>query len=201
MIATLLPKLQSHLPANIYSQLPGIVQFGIDGPKRLSNLLGQVRAETDFIHFTENMNYSAQRLRQVFPRYFPTDAIAAQYANQPERIGNRVYADRLGNRNEASGDGYRMRGRGGLQTTGTDNYRVLGTFLGVDLIAHPELVATDYILASAAFFFMNNHLWTICDRGVDDATVTEVTHRVNGGESNLAHRIQYTQEFYTILTT
>lgn len=201
-IQDLIPKLKGKLPDNIYNQLPGILKFGIDGPKRLSHFLGQAYHESGgFRTFTENLNYSAARLLQVFPKYFKTAEIAAQYDRKPEKIGNRVYANRMGNGSELSGEGYKFRGRGVLQTTGKSNYKALSEFLGVDLINTPDLVATDYALASAAFFFNSNGLWTICDQGVDDATIIKVTKRVNGGTIGLLDRINHTEAFYKILTS
>jgi len=107
----------------------------------------------------------------------------------------------MGNSDEASVEGWLFKGRGACQTTGKNNYKALGDFLGVDLIAHPELVATDYILSSAAFFFKSNNLWATCDKGVDDATITTISKRVNGGNHGLQNRIKYTKEYYKILTT
>lgn len=201
-IQDLLPKLKGHVPDSIYNQLPGVLKFGIDGPKRLSNFLGQCAHESaNFTVFTENLNYSAKGLLSTFPKYFKTQADADAYARKPEKIANRVYANRMGNGSEISGDGYKYRGRGALQTTGKDNYKALGDFLGVDLVNTPDLVATTYPLASAAFFFKSNNLWTICDGGTDVDTITKLTKRVNGGLNGLGHRIKETQKFYKILTT
>lgn len=197
-----LEKLQGHLPDSIYQSLPDLcTKFDIDGPLRLSHILGQASEETgSFTVFTENLDYSAEALQKLFPRHFLNDD-EDDYARQPEKIANRIYANRMGNGDEASGDGYKFRGRGSLQTTGRSNYKALGDFLGVDLISNPELVATDYCMDSAAFFFKNGNLWHICDKGIDVATITIVTQHVNGGQINIARRIQYTQEFYKILTT
>lgn len=196
-----LQKLKGHIPDSILAQLPGLLKFGIDGPKRMSHLLGQCMHESaKFTVFSENLNYSASGLLKIFPKYF-TASQANLYARQPSKIANRVYANRMGNGDEASGDGYKYRGRGALQTTGKSNYTELGKFLGVDLVNNPDLVATVYPVASAAFFFMNNNLWTICDKGVDVNTITQVTKRVNGGTHGLAERIKYTQYIYKILTS
>jgi len=194
-------KLQGYLPNVIYNQIPGILSFGIDGPKRLSHLLGQCKHESaGFTHFTENLNYSGDALWSLFHSHFTDRDEANSYARQPEKIANRIYANRMGNGDESSGDGWNYRGRGALQLTGKSNYKALGDFLGIDLISNPDLVATDYTLASAAFFFRNNGLWTICDQGVDYATCTSITNHVNGGELGLSERVQYTQYFYNILT-
>lgn len=200
MIEELIPKLQGSIPDSTYNQLSGILIFGIDGPIRLSNFLGQAKQECEnFTVFTENLNYSGTALWSLFHTHFADAAEADTFARQPEKIANRIYANRMGNGDEVSGDGWSYRGRGALQTTGRNNYKLLGDFLGIDLIANPDLVATDYQLASAAFFFKNNNLWAVCDKGVDIATVTILTTKVNGGTTGLTNRIQYTQEFYNLL--
>lgn len=193
--------LQSHIPDTIYQQLaPLCTQFDIDGPLRLSNLLGQCQQECEnFTVFTENLNYSGEALWSLFHTHFTDINEANSYARQPERIANRIYANRMGNGNEASGNGWLYRGRGALQVTGKSNYQALGDFLGIDLVSNPDLVSTDYTMASAAFFFRSHNLWTVCDRGVDTDTITAVTKVINGGTLGLANRIQYTQAFYSIL--
>ena len=105
----------------------------------------------------------------------------------------------MGNGDESTGEGYKFSGKGFLQTTGKENYKKLGDFLGVNLIESPDLVATKYPLASAAFFFDSNKLWSICDKGSDDATVTAVTKRVNGGTIGLPDRIKHFKEYYNLL--
>ena len=105
----------------------------------------------------------------------------------------------MGNGDETTKEGFKFRGRGFLQTTGKSNYKKLGTFLGVDLLSNPDLVSTQYPLASAAFFFNSNKLWEICDKGADDATVTSVTKRVNGGILGLQDRIKHFKEYYSLL--
>ncbi len=197
-------KLKGHIPDSIFAELPIICEkFDIDGPKRLSNLLGQCGHESGgFKVFTENLLYSAERLVVIFKKYFPTIQSTVGYVRNPEKIANRVYADRMGNGPESSGDGYKYRGRGALQTTGKSNYLALGKALGVDLISNPDLVATHYRLSSAAFFFSDNKLWAICDKGTDIDTITRITKRVNGPTAHgLQERIRLTQHFYKILTT
>lgn len=201
MLTGLIPKLKTHIPDSIYNQIFGVLSFGIDGPKRLSNFLGQCQHEcSNWTHFTENLNYSADGLLRVFGKYF-TPATAASYAHDPVRIANRVYANRLGNSDEASGDGYLHRGVGAIQLTGKSNHMAFFVSMGLPADSDPQLIATTYQLASAAYFFKNNHLWTICDSGVDIPTITAVTKRVNGPALlGLSERIQFTQEFYHILT-
>jgi len=194
--------LQGQLPDSIYNQIAGVLEpFNIDGPLRLSHLLGQCQHEcANWTHFTESLNYSGDALWSMFHKHFTDINDAHSYARQPERIANRIYANRMGNGDEESGDGWNYRGRGALQLTGRGNYQALGDAIGVDLISNPDLVATDYQLASGAFFFSNNNLWTICDKGIDVATITIVTHHINGGELGLNERIQYTIDIYNALT-
>lgn len=188
------------IPDNIYQQVIAIPQ--IDGPLRMSNFCGQCAHESgNFTIFTENLNYSADSLLRVFPKYFSTQEVANAFARKPEFIANKVYASRMGNGGINSGDGWKYRGRGALQTTGKSNYKALGDSLGVDLLTNPDLVATDYAIASAAFFFTKNNLWVLCDKGIDVASITILTHRINGGENGLSDRIQKTQAFYKLLTS
>jgi putative chitinase len=114
-------------------------------------------------------------------------------------IASRVYGGRMGNGDEASKEGYKFRGRGYIQLTGKSNYTNFTKFIGEDCIANPDLVATKYPLASAAFFFDSNKLWSICDKGADTATVTAVTKRVNGGTIGLPDRIKHFNEYYALL--
>jgi putative chitinase len=103
------------------------------------------------------------------------------------------------NGNEASKDGWKFRGRGYIQLTGKANYTGFTKFIGEDCVANPDLVATKYPLASAAFFFDSNKLWSICDLGASDDVVTKVTKRVNGGTIGLADRIKHFKEYYSLL--
>jgi putative chitinase len=136
----------------------------------------------------------------IFKKYFPTAALAAQYERKPEKIANRVYASRMGNGPEASGDGFAFRGRGYIQLTGKENYTRFDATVPENIVANPDLVATKYALASAAFFFNSNKLWTICDKGANVATVTAVTKRVNGGTIGLTDRIKHFNEYYHLLS-
>lgn len=148
-----------------------------------------------FKRFEENLNYSADGLRTTFRKYF-TPSEADQYARQPERIASRVYANRMSNGNEASGDGWLFRGRGALQLTGKANYIDFAEHISNPaLILQPDTVAADYAFESALFFFEKNGLWKICDRGVSDAEVTALTRRINGGFNGLGERIKLTQKY------
>ncbi len=147
---------------------------------------------------SENLNYSADGLKKIFSKYFSGNS-ADSYARKPEKIANKVYASRMGNGNEASGDGWKHRGRGFIQLTGKSNYSDFDKYVSDSILKNPELVATKYPLESAAFFFNKNGLWTICDKGADKTTVTLVTKRVNGGTTGLEDRLKYFNKFYSLL--
>lgn len=166
-------------------------------PLRAAHLFGQTSHETgEFKIFSENLNYSAQGLQSIFGKYFPGN-LEELYARNPEKIANRVYASRMGNGDEKSGDGWKYRGRGALQTTGKSNYTALSKHLNKpEILTNPDLVATDYAFESALYFFESNNLWVICDRGFDTKTITSLTKRVNGGTNGLEHRILLTNKYY-----
>jgi putative chitinase len=195
-----LTKLKGHVPDAVIAQIPDTAaKFNITTPLRLAHFLAQCGHESGgFKAVSENLNYGAKGLLGVFPKYFNAESAAA-YERKPEKIANRVYASRMGNGDEASGEGYKFRGRGYIQLTGKSNYTNFTKFIGEDCIANPDLIATKYPLASAAFFFNSNNLWAICDKGADEATVTAVTKRVNGGTIGLADRLKHFNEYYTLL--
>lgn len=195
-----LEKLKGHIPDSVLSQIPDTAKrFNITTPLRLAHFLAQCGHESGgFKAVSENLNYSADGLKKIFPKYFP-GALNESYARQPEKIANRVYSARMGNGDEKSGEGWKFRGRGYIQLTGKSNYAAFDKFVDDDILANPDLIATKYPLASAAFFFNNNKLWAICDKGADDATVTAVTKRVNGGTIGLADRIKHFKEYYSLL--
>lgn len=183
--------LQGKLNTSILGEVGSIVEkFSITNHLRLSHFLSQCAHESaNFSLVRENLNYSTDGLLKIFPKYFKDRATAEKYARKPELIANRVYASRMGNGDEASGDGFKYRGRGFIQLTGKDNYKQFSDFIGEDCVANPDLVATKYPLTSAAFFFNKNGLWAICDKGSTDDVVTMVTKRVNGGTHGLADRL------------
>jgi putative chitinase len=196
-----LDALKGHVPQAVIDAIPDTAaRFGITTPLRLAHFLAQAAHESGgFTATTENLNYRAKGLCGIFRKYFPSVTVALQYERKPEKIANKVYANRMGNGNEASGDGWKHRGRGYIQLTGKDNYKAFDATVPEDIMANPDLVATKYALASAAFFFKKNGLWAICDRGADNATVTAVTKRVNGGTIGLADRQKHFNEFYHLL--
>jgi putative chitinase len=195
-----LSKLKGHVPDTVLSQIPEIIEkFNCNNPLRLAHFLAQCGHESGgFKAVSENLNYSADGLKKIFPKYFPGD-LSSSYARQPEKIASRVYGGRMGNGDETTKEGFKFRGRGYIQLTGKSNYTNFAKFIGEDTVANPDLVATKYPLASAAFFFDSNKLWSICDKGADDATVTAVTKRVNGGTIGLSDRLKHFKEYYNLI--
>ena len=196
-----LENLRGQLPVPVIIQIPGVSEkFNISSVLRLSHFLAQCSHEsTGFTRIYENLNYSADGLKANFSKYFPDNAYDT-YAHNPVMIGSRVYANRNGNGDEASGEGYKFRGRGFIQLTGKSNYTEFTGFIGEDTVSNPDLVATKYPLASAAFFFNKHNLWNVCDQGATEEIVTKVTLTVNGGTKGLTERLQYFNEYYPLLT-
>jgi putative chitinase len=193
-------KLKGHIPDAVLLQIPETAKkFNITNNLRLAHFLAQCGHESGgFKAVSENLNYSADGLKKIFGKYFPGN-LNESYARQPEKIAARVYASRMGNGDETTKEGFKFRGRGYIQLTGKSNYTNFTKFIGEDCVSNPDLVATKYPLASAAFFFDSNKLWSICDKGADDATVTAVTKRVNGGTIGLPDRIKHFKEYYNLL--
>ena len=196
-----LDKLKGHIPDSVIAQIPDVMaKFEINTPLRLAHFLAQCGHESGgFRVVNENLNYSAKGLLGIFKKYFPTEAKAKDYERKPEKIANVVYANRMGNGPEASGEGFKFRGRGYIQLTGKQNYTAFGKSINVDICATPDLVATKYPLMSAAWFFNKNGLHKMADGGATDAVVTSVTKRVNGGTIGLADRIKHFKEYYSLL--
>ena len=195
-----LQNLKGHVPDAVIAQIPDTAKkFNITNPLRLAHFLAQCGHESGgFKAVSENLNYSADGLKKIFGKYFPGN-LNESYARQPEKIASRVYGSRMGNGDESTGEGFKFRGRGYIQLTGKQNYTNFAKFIGEDTVSNPDLVATKYPLASAAFFFDSNKLWSICDKGSDVATVTAVTKRVNGGTIGLPDRIKHFNEYYNLL--
>lgn len=153
---------------------------------RCAAFLAQTGFESQsFLVFTENLNYSAQGLVANFPKYFPTLDIANNYAHQPEKIANKVYANRMGNGDENSGDGFKYRGRGAIQLTGYDYYTACGQFLSANFVANPELLTQlPYALDAAYWFWTKLHL----NKWADADDIKTITKLINGGYNGLAER-------------
>ena len=164
--------------------------------EQLAHILGQCHHESGgFKADVENLNYRAKGLLDIFKKYFPTEALAKAYERQPEKIANKVYASRMGNGDEESGDGWKFRGRGALQLTGKDNYKAFTTFIKEDCVANPDLVKNKYFFESALFFFNKNGLLPLATTVTTDS-ITKISKRVNGGTHGLEDRIVQTNKFY-----
>ena len=196
-----LDTLKGHVPDSVIAMIPEVAsKFEINTPLRLAHFLAQCGHESGGFKLTqENLNYSAKGLNGIFKKYFPTEASAESYARNPQKIANKVYGGRMGNGLEASGDGWKYHGRGFIQLTGKDNYTAFTKSIGEDCVNNPDLVASKYALASAAWFFNKNGLHKMADGGASDAVVTSITKRVNGGTIGLPDRIKHFKEFYSLL--
>jgi putative chitinase len=170
-------------------------------PVRAAHFFAQCAHESGgFKAFNENLNYGAKGLLGIFKKYFPDAGTAAKYERKPEMIANRVYANRMGNGDEKSGDGWKFRGRGAIQLTGKNNYLAFSKYISdPEVMTNPDIVATKYSFESAMFFFETNGLWAICDKGVDDATILALTKRINGGTHGLDDRKEKTKKYAVML--
>jgi len=171
--------------------------YEINTPLRVAHFIAQCAHESgNFVFIKENLNYKAASLRKVFPKYFPDDSIAAAYANKPEMIANRVYANRMGNGDEHSGDGYRYCGRGLIQLTGKDNYTFFAGSLGISVEEAAEYLATfEGAAQSACWFWEQNNL----NRFADANDVRGLTRAINGGYIGLEDRQKHTEHALHIL--
>ena len=198
-----------------FQKTNGLADDGIIGKNtigKLKDVLG-IESNTHLIHFmaqcehesggfkadTENMNYSAKGLLATFRKYFEDYDQCVQYERQPERIGSRVYANRMGNGNEMTKEGYVFRGRGAIQLTGKNNYKAFALFMNDPKIVYdPAVVAKKYFFESALFFFEKNNLFDICT-DIKEDTIKKLTRRINGGFNGLQHRIELTDKYYKLL--
>ncbi len=194
-------KLKGHVPDAVIAQIPEVMdKFQINTPLRLCHFLSQCGHESgNFKAVNENLNYGAKGLRGIFPKYFPTDALAAEYERKPEKIANKIYGGRMGNGPEATGEGYKFRGRGYIQLTGKDNYSAFDKVVAENILETPDLVATKYPLLSAAWYWNSRALNALADKGATTAEVTAITKKVNGGTIGLEDRIKHFNEFYALL--
>lgn len=192
-----LDNLKGHIPDLVLEQIPSIKE--INTPLRLAHFISQCSHESaGFSRVFENLNYSSDALRRIFPKRFTYDHSIA-CARDPVKIGNCAYANRMGNGDEQSGDGYKYRGRGFIQLTGKVSYDSFGKFIGVDCINKPDLVATKYPLSSAAWFFTINNIWKVCDRGDTEDVIASVTKRINPALHGLADRTKRFKEINSLL--
>ena len=173
-------------------------RWGIATPLQQAAFIGQCGHECgNFRILEENLNYRAATLMKLWPKRFPTLEVANEYAGQPKKIANKVYASRMGNRDEQSGDGYRFRGRGCIQLTGSTNYFHAGKALGVDLWKEPDLVATPQYAALTAGWFWSTHN---CNKFADAQDWAGLTRKINGGTIGLEDRIKHISHALAVLT-
>jgi putative chitinase len=173
------------------------VRFDIMNPLRKAAFIGQASHESgNFKMLVENLNYRAETLMKVWPKRFPTLEFAKQYERDPKKIANSVYANRMGNRDEASGDGFRFRGRGLFQTTGHAGYYHAGKALGEDFVMNPDLVATPMYAALTAGFFWDTHK---LNQYADSQDYKTMTKKINGGFIGLADREKHIAHALSVL--
>lgn len=194
-------KLKGAVPDAVLAQIPAVIEkFQVNTPLRLCHFLAQCAHESGgFKVVNENLNYGAKGLLSIFKKYFPTEAKALEYERKPEKIANLVYGGRMGNGPEASGDGYKYRGRGFIQLTGKDNYGAFDKVVEDDILANPDLVASKYPLLSAAWFWNSRALNALADKGATTADVTAITKKVNGGTHGLEDRLAKFNKFYEVM--
>lgn len=177
----------------------------INSDEKLANFLGQISVETgNFKIDKENLNYSEEGLKDYFPKYFKKEEFAT-YAKQPQKIANRVYANRMGNGNENSGDGYLHRGAGSIQLTGADNYKDFSKWVGSKVKLTTEEIANKYFWEAGLYYFEKNKLWDLASK-VDDLNITKLSKAINLGNRNskgtpnhLKERIENTKKYYKII--
>lgn len=173
-------------------------KFNINSVRQQAAFIGQCGHECgNFKVFEENLNYRAETLMKLWPKRFPTLEFAKQYEKNPKKIANSVYASRMGNRDEASGDGYRFRGRGAIQLTGHSGYYHAGQACGVDFVMEPDLVATPkYALMTAGWFWSTHG----CNPLAENADWVGLTKKINGGTIGLDDRVKHTQQAISVLS-
>ena len=179
---------RSNIDVNILNRQ--MTAYGIDTPLRIAHFIAQVAHESgSFKHTSENLNYSAGTLRRVFRKYFPNTEMTNDYSKKPEIIASRVYANRMGNGNEASGEGYKYRGRGYIQLTGKDNYTQLTKETGFDFINSPDELASNpkYSIVAACWYWKSRGL----NKYADQDNIREITRRINGGYNGLEDRREF----------
>jgi putative chitinase len=171
-------------------------QYGVTTPLRIAHFLGQLEHESNLTPISENLNYSSSGLIRVFRKYF-TDLESIQFQRQPQKIANRVYANRMGNGNEASGDGWKYRGRGFIQLTGKSNYSELSKAVGIDFVANPDLLLDEPNALISALWFWNKHN---LNKFADGNDIVSITKKINGGTIGLNDRIKKVNKWHKLLS-
>jgi putative chitinase len=195
-----LKNLYGFVPNSVLEKLPEIMEkYQINTRNKLANFLGQLMVESGFQAKSENLNYSAKGLKKVFRKYFKNDAEINAYAGKPEKIANRVYANRLGNGNEASGEGFKFRGQGYIQLTGKANISAFANFVGdKEIIENPELINTKYPLEASAWYFMTRSM-KHANSPLITSNIRAVTRTINAKLLHLDKRRKWTQKFGSII--
>jgi len=191
--------LKEHLPSDVYNELMDVcIKYQINTPLRLCHFLSQCAHESgNFKHVSENLNYSLEALMRVFPKYFNIENVE-KYVHQPVEIAARVYANRMGNGDEASLEGWFYRGRGYIQLTGKNNYAKFDADVPENIVINPEIVAEKYPLLSAGWFWHENKLNELADQGADQNVIAAVTKKINGGFHGLENRHKLFDRFYSM---
>jgi putative chitinase len=192
--------LHGNVPDVVFKELQDVAtKYQINTPLRMAHFLAQCSHESQqFTRTEENLNYSHDALVRVFPKHFGPGNVEA-YVRKPMEIASRVYANRMGNGDEASLEGWFYRGRGYIQLTGKNNYTKFDKEVTGNLVLHPELVATEYPLLSAAWFWSDHRLNQIADQGSDQNVVANITKVVNGGYHGLENRQKQFDKFHRVL--
>lgn len=166
--------------------------------RQKAGFIGQCGHESgNFRVLEENLNYAAERLVKIWPRRFQTIEAAQPYHRNPRKIANKVYASRMGNRDEASGDGWRFRGSGWVQLTGHDNFYHFGKAMGEDFVLNPDMVRTPFYAAQSAGWFWSTHK---CNDLAEAGDWTALTKKINGGTIGLEDRVKHIREALNVLS-
>lgn len=173
---------------------------GINTKLRIAAFLAQCGHESsDFNRMEENLNYSAKRLRQVFPKHFPNDQLAEKYAGKPDLIANKVYANRMGNGDEESGDGYRYKGRGIIMLTGKEMYNRFSNYINMEkkILQSPELLCTpEYAVKSSTWFWS---VYKDLNKFADKSDMITITKYINGGDHGIEDRVKRYKKALSVL--
>ncbi len=173
-------------------------RWGLKTVRQKAGFIGQCGHESgNFRVLEENLNYAAERLMKIWPKRFPTLEVAQPYHRNPRKIANKVYANRMGNRDEASDDGWRFRGSGWVQLTGHDNFYHFGKAVGVDVVMQPDLVRTPQYAALSAGWFWSTHK---CNEIAETGDWTRLTKAINGGTIGLEDRVKHIRQAIQVLS-